>query len=57
MAEPPLRHWWLLALGKTVKYLLDYEAQSNEAYSATLGIRTPPPPPPPPPSPPPPPGA
>ena len=38
MTEPPLRHWWLVALGKTLRYLIDYADQASQAQSASVEI-------------------
>ena len=49
MTDPPLRHWWLLALHKTVRALYNYDPYQYDkpgpATSATVEIiREPPPP-------------
>jgi hypothetical protein len=38
MTEPPLRHWWLVALGKTLRYVIDYADQSTQAQTASVVI-------------------
>jgi hypothetical protein len=34
----PLWHWWLLALGKTLRAVLDYEAKTREAVGGEVVV-------------------
>jgi hypothetical protein len=41
--QPPLWHWWMIALQKTLQAILDYkppESEPGPAHSAKISVKT-----------------